>query len=108
MEIGAHTINHPNLTVLDRAARAEELYGSRRALESLTGREVRGLAYPNGCYDSETLDLMVEAKFKYGCRNSPGDRKAGLFEISRFIVNNAHGGALSPDVHWHAGLRIQG
>lgn len=108
MEIGAHTITHPNLNVLDSAAQAGELDGSRRALESRTGREVRGLAYPNGCYASETLHLMVEAKFKYGCRNSPGARNAGLFELSRFIVNNAHGGALSPDIHWRAGLRIRG
>ncbi|MDB5594149.1 MAG: polysaccharide deacetylase [Hyphomicrobiales bacterium] len=108
MEIGAHTISHPNLTVLDRAAQTEELGGSRRALEALTGREVRGLAYPNGCYDSEILDLMVEAKFRYGCRNCGSGRNAGLFELPRFIVKNAHGGALSPDVHWHAGLKIQG
>jgi peptidoglycan/xylan/chitin deacetylase (PgdA/CDA1 family) len=108
MEIGAHTVNHPNLTVLDRAAKAEEIEGSRRALEALTGCEVLGIAYPNGCCDSETLELMVEAKFKYGCRNCPGARNAGLFELSRFIVNNAQGGALSPDIHWHAGLKIQG
>ncbi len=48
MEIGAHTISHPILTRLDRAAAVSEIEGSRRRLQEITGAGVDSFAYPNG------------------------------------------------------------
>lgn len=48
IEIGAHTVTHPPLAILDRAAAAAEMEGSRERLERETGRAVRHIAYPYG------------------------------------------------------------
>jgi peptidoglycan/xylan/chitin deacetylase (PgdA/CDA1 family) len=46
--IGAHTVTHPVLALLDEAAQREELSACRAALARTTGRSVDALAYPFG------------------------------------------------------------
>ena len=51
MELGSHTISHPDLRGLDDHALYRELSDSRAAVEDLTGRPCRTLAYPFGLFD---------------------------------------------------------
>ena len=46
IEIGAHTVTHPDLSTLDRAACEDEVGRSRAVLEELLGRPVTSFAYP--------------------------------------------------------------
>jgi peptidoglycan/xylan/chitin deacetylase (PgdA/CDA1 family) len=48
MAVESHTRTHPHLPTLEAEALADELAGSREAIERVTGRPVRHLAYPHG------------------------------------------------------------
>lgn len=48
IEMGAHSVNHPNLTFLDAIRLQAELAGSRRALAQAAGQPVHFFAYPSG------------------------------------------------------------
>jgi len=47
-EVAVHTVNHPHLWNLDSANIAREVLMDRLALEKITGKFVRGMAYPFG------------------------------------------------------------
>jgi peptidoglycan/xylan/chitin deacetylase (PgdA/CDA1 family) len=47
-EIAVHTLTHPNLTQLDEAEVIRQVEEDRKALSSLCGYEVIGMAYPCG------------------------------------------------------------
>ena len=57
--IGCHGYFHNNLGELPREDAVSELRRSRAYLESITGKEVRELAFPDGSYSRE---LIAEAK----------------------------------------------
>lgn len=67
IEVGAHTITHPILLRTDPKSAREEVLGSRRTLEDITGETVRSFAYPNGRpgrdYDRSHVELVREAGF---------------------------------------------
>src|SRR6266568_4934854 len=48
IELGAHTVNHPNLTGIPELQVAGELYDCKAAIEDQTGKPVRSFAYPYG------------------------------------------------------------
>jgi len=63
-EIGAHTLSHPDLTLLSRAAKANEIEGGKKWLEDVIGETVAMFCYPFGRFDAETKALVAEAGFK--------------------------------------------
>ena len=100
VEIGAHTLTHPQLSALDREAQREEIRGSRVALQEAVGAEVMSFAYPYGArsdYTSETVDLVTEAGFSGACATVPGvvRRRSGRFELPRFHVEDCDGDGLA-------------
>ncbi|MFZ5823322.1 MAG: polysaccharide deacetylase family protein [Bacillota bacterium] len=60
MEIGSHTVTHPDLRYLDPRRLRAELGDSRLLLEERLGVSVRFFAYPAGRYSDQTLALMPE------------------------------------------------
>ncbi|MFL5738471.1 MAG: polysaccharide deacetylase family protein [Actinomycetota bacterium] len=62
-ELGAHTLTHPNLTGLTGNALLEEIAGSRRDLEALTGARVRTFAYPKGKHDRRVVEAVRASGF---------------------------------------------
>lgn len=71
-EIGAHTLTHPNLTLLSREEKTAEVAGSKRWLEAVTGKEVGLFCYPGGKFDDETVEVVREAGFA-GARTTRQD-----------------------------------
>lgn len=67
MSIGAHTVSHPMLALLDDAAAVAELTGSRAFLEDVVAAPVKLFAYPNGRpdedYSARTVELVRAAGF---------------------------------------------
>jgi peptidoglycan/xylan/chitin deacetylase (PgdA/CDA1 family) len=64
MRFEGHTRYHPYLTrVSDERELDAEIAGSRTALEKLTGRPVRHLAYPFGLYDERIIEKAKEAGY---------------------------------------------
>jgi len=90
IEIGAHTVRHPILARLDRAAARREIEDSRRHLERITGKPVRLFAYPNGRpgtdYTDETVALVRELGFFGAVTTSPGSAGVGddPYQVPRF------------------------
>jgi|CXWL01.1.fsa_nt_gi peptidoglycan/xylan/chitin deacetylase (PgdA/CDA1 family) len=64
IEIGSHTMTHPDLSSLTGDALAGELLGSRQALEKMLGREVFSLSIPFGSYNQESLSAAREAGYR--------------------------------------------
>ncbi len=67
----SHTVTHRSLNTLSANEQDYELAESRRAIEALTGREVYALAYPNGDYDQQTVEI-AKRYYRYAFLKLPG------------------------------------
>jgi peptidoglycan/xylan/chitin deacetylase (PgdA/CDA1 family) len=70
VEIGGHTVSHPDLTTLGFDAARDELESGRRELEALLDAPVRSAAYPYGRATAETVQACAAAGFHAACRTS--------------------------------------
>lgn len=67
IEIGSHTVTHPNLTVISKDQLKEELIQSKNELETIIGDKVTSFAYPGGIYDKNVIDMCKKIGYKIGC-----------------------------------------
>jgi peptidoglycan/xylan/chitin deacetylase (PgdA/CDA1 family) len=65
IEIGAHTVKHPQLDQLPPAKLHEELYVSKSQLEEHLGMAVPGLAYPYGYSNERVRQVAREIGYAY-------------------------------------------
>jgi len=72
MELGAHSMTHPDLRTLDDDALGAELADSKAAIESITGTECRTLAYPFGVHDARVRQAAGQAGFALAFAYRPG------------------------------------
>jgi peptidoglycan/xylan/chitin deacetylase (PgdA/CDA1 family) len=72
MEVGSHTLTHPDLRTLDDAALASQLRESKTALETITGRPCRTFAYPYGAYDERVTAAVAAADYELAFAWLPG------------------------------------
>jgi peptidoglycan/xylan/chitin deacetylase (PgdA/CDA1 family) len=92
MEIGAHTMTHPQLALLSPDRQHEEILGSRRALEEIVGSQVETFAYPYGKrgvdYSAETIEVVAEAGFQLACASEGGalGPSEAHLDLSRWMV----------------------
>lgn len=81
MEIGSHTMWHPNLT---RSKKAEwEIFESKKTLEEKLGLPVSAFAYPEGKYNETVQGLVKAAGYKTARTFSTGN---GISEKNRFEI----------------------
>jgi len=92
--IGAHTLNHERLSLLDAAQQQAEIEGSRRHLESLLQRPVESFAYPYGVHDAHSLTAVRQAGFTHACTIAPG--LVGP-DTDRLLLPRVHADDLAPD-----------
>lgn len=81
MTIGAHTMNHPMLSLMPGEAAFQEISESKVALEAVIGKPVWGIAYPFGTPDSATrvvLGMPQKAGFEAAFMNFAGGFGAEL------------------------------
>jgi peptidoglycan/xylan/chitin deacetylase (PgdA/CDA1 family) len=71
VEIGAHSLTHPDLTRLSPAEAEMEILGSRDSLKERLGVEVRTFAHPFGAHDEGTRSI-VAAHFDAACGTRMG------------------------------------
>lgn len=64
-EIATHTSNHPTIARCPMSQVAKELIDDRLGLEKLTGRIIRGHAYPNGSFSKEIEELYSSLGVAY-------------------------------------------
>ncbi len=78
MEIGSHTITHPDLTTLTPAVRDQQLASSKQTLEQKLGIEITSLSYPGGAYNAAVEAAATRAGYEtavtthYGANHPAG------------------------------------
>lgn len=91
VEIGAHTVSHPVLSLLDPAAKRREVGESKRVCEQVSGVPVSGFAYPHGAFDQEVLAAVRDAGFVWACTTVHECVRAGTsdrFALPRLFVED--------------------
>ncbi len=66
-EISTHGYTHQSLGITPREMVLAETIKDRLALEELAGYPVRGMSYPNGLYNDETIAILKSCGIEY-CR----------------------------------------
>jgi len=64
IELGAHTLNHVNLTHVDSATAEREIAGSKAYVEAYTQQPCVSFAYPYGRFTEETVALVKRLGFR--------------------------------------------
>lgn len=64
-EVASHTVTHPNLRLLDRARKQEEIATSRARIEDALGVRVRGFRAPGYSIDRESVGLLDAAGYEW-------------------------------------------
>jgi len=78
MEIGAHTVSHPQLPDLGSDAAEGEIVESRAHLERELGSPIRHFAYPHGKSSPELANRVRRAGFATACGVKPGANGAAV------------------------------
>lgn len=85
LEIGAHTVTHPDLSLLEYDACLDEVDGSRRELERLLGVSVRTFAYPFCRYGPAARAAVEQAGFDAAV-TCQGLGSWDRFELKRSLI----------------------
>ena len=96
IEVGAHTVSHPVLSILSPSAQRAEIEGSKRHLEDIVGHPVAAFAYPYGSrsdYTAETVTIVKDAGFACACSNFSDVvwRGSDRFQLPRVLVRDWDG-----------------
>ncbi|WP_445151723.1 polysaccharide deacetylase family protein [Baekduia sp. Peel2402] len=88
-EIGAHTINHTDLTTLDAAGLRREVGGSRQKIQEAFGVLANAFCYPAGRFDPAVEDAVREAGYTSATTELPGRASPDQdrFALSRIRVD---------------------
>lgn len=102
IEIGAHTVTHPNLASLTLQAQAREIQQSKARLEVILEHPVGGFAYTFGrqCdYTEQTVARVRTSGFSYACSNFSGlvTPATDRYQLPRMQVHDWDGVAFA----WH-------
>ncbi len=92
--IGAHTVSHPILKNCDAVRQAKELAEGQMQLNEWLQQYTVYLAYPNGDYNEQTLELADKYGYRLGFTTKPGQINTATvsrLEIPRYSVNDEGG-----------------
>ncbi len=89
VEIGAHSIHHPNLKALPKEAVEKEIFESKQMLERNLGIKVVSFAYPYGGYTDEAEKLVEKAGY-----TNAVSTKGGIIvnQKNRYVLFRIHPG----------------
>lgn len=90
IELGAHTLTHPNLTELDDAELRRQVSDCRDRIEEHTGTSVRTFCYPRGDFDERVKSAVREAGYELACTTMEGvvTTDTHPFSLRRTFVAN--------------------
>ena len=63
IDIGAHAVTHPLLSILSPEDQSAEIVSSRKKLEDILGKRVDTFSYPYGDFSAETAGIVAAAGF---------------------------------------------
>jgi peptidoglycan/xylan/chitin deacetylase (PgdA/CDA1 family) len=87
IEIGAHSVSHPNLTLETPASVRQEMQISKKTLENIISAPINGFAYPAGWKNADAVAAVQESGFSYAVATVRGVNQirtgCHLFELLR-------------------------
>jgi peptidoglycan/xylan/chitin deacetylase (PgdA/CDA1 family) len=85
MEIGSHSMTHPNLKKLKAAEAREEITASKKLLEDKLGIPINHFCYPHGGWTPVVRDLVIDAGYKSACavRLGVAESRSDLWSLPR-------------------------
>jgi peptidoglycan/xylan/chitin deacetylase (PgdA/CDA1 family) len=88
IDVGAHTVSHPQLATLPGDRQRDEIHASRAQLEKLIGRTVAHFAYPHGSYAKDTIAEVKRAGYTCACssRQTAVVRSTDAYELPRISI----------------------
>lgn len=88
VEIGAHSMTHPQLDCLGRELARREIIECKAALEMIVGRPVDSFAYPHGYHDRAVKKMVIDAGYTSAAavRNALSHAQDDPFALARFTV----------------------
>lgn len=88
VEIGAHSLDHPKLTQIDRRLALSQIQHSKDVLEQVVGTGVKSFSYPHGDYNSEIIEFVKQSGFTNAvtCISSDAYNARSFYEIPRKYV----------------------
>ena len=91
-EIGSHGMTHVALPDLPAGTLADEIEGSKTAIEAALGEPIHSFAYPFGVITAESLSLVIQAGYTSGAGLGilNEHRPDGLFYLSRREVRGTY------------------
>ncbi|MFF4188013.1 polysaccharide deacetylase family protein [Streptomyces sp. NPDC001691] len=92
LEIGAHTVSHPQLDTLRAGALQRELADSKAVLEDALGHRIAHLAYPHG-YNSRAVRRAARAagyETAVAVRHALSSEHDEAYRIARLILRRTH------------------
>jgi len=72
MDIGSHSVTHPNFTKIDKIEAFKEAFDSKKILEERLGVKVNSFSFPGGYYDKKTVSLVKDCGYVTICNSNPG------------------------------------
>lgn len=91
IEIGSHTVSHPNLVQLNPARLHQELSDSRLAIEQHTGQKPVVIAYPVGDrlnFNDEVIDAVKKSGYRLAVSYISGVNS--LVSLDRYALTRLH------------------
>ena len=90
IEIGAHSLSHPDLSCLPKEKAWKEINRSKTLLQEELGIEPIAFCYPYGGVSPLVKQLVQESGFQFACSvfSGPAQFRKDLFEIRRITVRN--------------------
>jgi peptidoglycan/xylan/chitin deacetylase (PgdA/CDA1 family) len=92
IELAAHSVNHPNLTLEEPQCVLQEMLQSKHTLEQLCGAPIQGFAYPAGWKNPQVTAAAFEAGFSYAAGTVSGvnhvELNKNLFSLRRVGMPN--------------------
>lgn len=91
IEIGSHTVTHPNLAKLDSEAALKEIRHSKKIIEERIGRAVKYFAYPFGSrnsFNNKVKNLVQDSGYEMAYTNIMGfnDNASDPYELRRIRI----------------------
>lgn len=85
VEIGSHTLDHPDLRAMKKDIAKKEIFDNKTRLEKEFGIPVPSFAYPYGGFSKETIQLVKEAGYTSAVSVIPGTHQSeeSLFYLYR-------------------------
>lgn len=96
MEIGAHTLVHPHLSLLTPAEQQLEITGSVTLIRERLGLDPGGLAYPGGDHDAASIAAVKSAGLAHAVTTRAGDVRPGADPWTLVRRGLSEGACLGP------------